>query len=118
MNPELAIARGDKGCVSLYLLSVSIPSILGTSWFGETGAPFSISHEPTGQIYIKHSESEGMNLALQALLKLQVEVPRPDCQIVHCLLGDPQVNDSTEEVAWAIEMHNEPTEHYRCFDNL
>ena len=22
-----------------------------------------------------------------------------------------------EEVVWAIEMHNEPTEHYRCSDN-
>lgn len=40
MTPELVIARGDKGCVSLYLLSVSIPSILGTSLFGETGAHF------------------------------------------------------------------------------
>ena len=70
MFPELVIVRGDKGCVSLYLLSVSIPSILGTSWFGETRAQFSISHEPKGQIYIKRSESEGMNLALQSLLKL------------------------------------------------
>lgn len=54
----------------------------------------------------------------KSLENTKLEVPRADCQNVHCLLGDPRVSDSTKEVAWAIEMHSAPSEHYKFSDSM